>query len=421
MINVYNDYNAVINQKYVEGNTGLALDYKVNVRSGRPIYRKGLMSNSTTVVPINLGLYYNPSKSEERELSMPNGWNFNYNQKVYVDGADYKYVDGKGLIHLFKKAQNSNDVYYDSAGTGLILKVEGVNYIIEDGLNNYLYFSNQGGYLYKITKVLGENIFNLMLFRNFLTYELLFIYEDNIINGQYQTSDHLVDISYNPNNTITIEGVGYSTITLTKDSNGNLVSITEEDSRLSEYTYENDVLSKAKTDNGEVSSFTYDENKRVSQVIDYVNNESNVTNQLTFNYLDSKTSITNFFGIKMTYEFDDEGTLISVYEGNNAEKQINHIEKKDESIRVIDDTVDEIIKVDEAQENEYLKLSTKKYQKPIVLTEKGNKVGEYLNGRVNEILDYVSEGLTEENRTIMYQSLNLINKRLNKLCEEYDS
>lgn len=73
------------------------------------------------------------------------------------------------------------------------------------------------------------------------------------------------------------------------------------------------------------------------------------------------------------------------------------------------------------EENEYLKLSSKKYQKPIVLTEKGNKVGEYLNGRVYEILDYVSEGLTEENRTIMYQSLNLINKRLNKLCEEYDS
>ena len=73
------------------------------------------------------------------------------------------------------------------------------------------------------------------------------------------------------------------------------------------------------------------------------------------------------------------------------------------------------------EENEYLKLSSKKYQKTIVLTEKGNKVGEYLNGRVYEILDYVSEGLTEENRTIMYQSLNLINKRLNKLCEEYDS
>ena len=75
----------------------------------------------------------------------------------------------------------------------------------------------------------------------------------------------------------------------------------------------------------------------------------------------------------------------------------------------------------EVEENEYLKLSSKKYQNPIVLTEKGNKVGEYLNGRVNEILDYISEGLTEENRTIMYQSLNLINKRLNKLCEEYDS
>ena len=37
MNNVYNDYNGVINQKYVEGNAGLALEYAVNVRSGRPI------------------------------------------------------------------------------------------------------------------------------------------------------------------------------------------------------------------------------------------------------------------------------------------------------------------------------------------------------------------------------------------------
>ena len=40
---------------------------------------------------------------------------------------------------------------------------------------------------------------------------------------------------------------------------------------------------------------------------------------------------------------------------------------------------------------------------------------------ITEILNYVNEGLTLDQLKIMYQGLNIINDRLNSLCEEYDS
>ena len=76
------------------------------------------------------------------------------------------------------------------------------------------------------------------------------------------------------------------------------------------------------------------------------------------------------------------------------------------------------------EENGYLFITSKtekKYQTPIELTFSGYKIGKELNGKINKILNYASDGLSDENRKIMYDSLNLINERLNKLCDEYDS
>ena len=75
------------------------------------------------------------------------------------------------------------------------------------------------------------------------------------------------------------------------------------------------------------------------------------------------------------------------------------------------------------EENRYLvveKETNKKYQRPIRLTESGNKIGKHLTEKINDILSLASEGLSEEDRNIMYYGLSLINDRLNKVCEEYD-
>ena len=74
------------------------------------------------------------------------------------------------------------------------------------------------------------------------------------------------------------------------------------------------------------------------------------------------------------------------------------------------------------EDNGYLVVDfhkSKKYQRPIELTELGNKVGEEISNKINKVLSYASVGLSEDDRNIMYQGLNLINDRLNKLCWNY--
>ena len=76
------------------------------------------------------------------------------------------------------------------------------------------------------------------------------------------------------------------------------------------------------------------------------------------------------------------------------------------------------------EENQYLIINNdlnKKYQRPIVLTENGVKIGKHLSEKINEILSIASEGLSEEKRNIMYEGLSLINNRLNKICDEYEN
>ena len=76
------------------------------------------------------------------------------------------------------------------------------------------------------------------------------------------------------------------------------------------------------------------------------------------------------------------------------------------------------------EENQYLIInndSNKKYQRPIVLTENGVKIGKHLSEKINEILSIASEGLSEEKRNIMYEGLSWINNRLNKICDEYEN
>ena len=76
------------------------------------------------------------------------------------------------------------------------------------------------------------------------------------------------------------------------------------------------------------------------------------------------------------------------------------------------------------EDNGYLVVDfhkSKKYQRPIELTELGKKVGEEITYKINKVLSYASVGLSDEDRNIMYQGLNLINERLNKLCLDYDN
>jgi len=74
------------------------------------------------------------------------------------------------------------------------------------------------------------------------------------------------------------------------------------------------------------------------------------------------------------------------------------------------------------EENGYIKTSSKtnkKYKSPLILTEKGKDMAEYINNTINNILGIASDGLTEQDRVIFYKSLILISDNLEKICNNY--
>ena len=59
------------------------------------------------------------------------------------------------------------------------------------------------------------------------------------------------------------------------------------------------------------------------------------------------------------------------------------------------------------------------YRNLLTLTTKGNDLGAKISTKIDSILDMVSEGIQEENRTIMYQCLSQISKNLDNYCKKF--
>ena len=64
--------------------------------------------------------------------------------------------------------------------------------------------------------------------------------------------------------------------------------------------------------------------------------------------------------------------------------------------------------------------SKKRYKSPLALTEKGMDTGKRIAEKIDGILDKAGEGLSEENRAILYKSLKLISGNLQNLCDKYE-
>lgn len=61
----------------------------------------------------------------------------------------------------------------------------------------------------------------------------------------------------------------------------------------------------------------------------------------------------------------------------------------------------------------------KRYQSPLQLTDEGRIIGEKIVLKIDRVLAVASEGLTDEEREVMYKGLSVVNKNLNKLCDSF--
>ena len=61
--------------------------------------------------------------------------------------------------------------------------------------------------------------------------------------------------------------------------------------------------------------------------------------------------------------------------------------------------------------------SGKRYQSPLSLTEKGRSVGARIAEKVDGVLARAGEGLSEEDRAVMYRSMKLVRDNLRKIAD----
>ena len=76
--------------------------------------------------------------------------------------------------------------------------------------------------------------------------------------------------------------------------------------------------------------------------------------------------------------------------------------------------------LDYLEKNGYLSCETKsvkRYKSPLILTEKGELVGKKISEKIDRVLEDISVGLTEEERTRFYRSLSIISESLEKVAK----
>lgn len=66
-----------------------------------------------------------------------------------------------------------------------------------------------------------------------------------------------------------------------------------------------------------------------------------------------------------------------------------------------------------------LSQTQRRYRSPFDLSEKGREVSECIARKIGSVLEQASEGVSDEERQIMYSCLDRINVNLQKICDEY--
>ena len=238
----YIEDDDLINSGKVEKEFGSKGNYSVNLRNGKLHYTQHLYSSMGELMPLNLSLTYN---SADCDNSAPNGiscgikgWTINYAQSLCDDSADILYMDGKHIIHRFKKSKNNAQVYNDATGkNGLILTSTNTERQISDGKTTSMQFDSIG----RLVEITNSNTPTpLSTSIDYLTSDSMIwritdgmgdLYSFNYFDGQIvikKGSTPLVELTLTGELLTSIRYcLSNQTVTFAYNSNNQLISVTD--------------------------------------------------------------------------------------------------------------------------------------------------------------------------------------------------
>ena len=78
--------------------------------------------------------------------------------------------------------------------------------------------------------------------------------------------------------------------------------------------------------------------------------------------------------------------------------------------------------VDSLEKNGYVACNSKtekRYKSPLFLTQKGVETAKGIVEKIDWIVESAGEGVTQENRGIFYETLEIISTNLQRMCDKY--
>ena len=300
------------NQFCIQNAMGGAGNYSVNAFTGKFTYVKPLFALPDERFPIETFLAFNGDckMPENCHRFSDRYWKLNFQQYVYGDGEDYIYVDDYYRYHRFKKLKTA--LYYDTEGTGLLLKEQAGSLLITDDRSYELLFEN--GRLVKIIDRRGTTPAQLTV--------------------AYAEDGSLEKITDGSLNTVSVKNIGNS-MTLTKPDGksvsftfleGQLQTVSDEGGDFVTYTYQykqkRAYLTFISSTKGEMISVDYHPNLKVCSVTEKVNNIVEKNYDLRYFAFNTKigetkhAAQTNASTVYKTVRFSAKGEYLACYESD---------------------------------------------------------------------------------------------------------
>ena len=110
---------AISKQKYIEGSLNEELSYSINIANSLLYLNNGLFPN---LLPYNLSFKYNSYYIDNAFLFFPKGWRLNILESIAFDNSDIILTDSSLNNRKFALAEHSSDTYYDTSGSGMIIR-----------------------------------------------------------------------------------------------------------------------------------------------------------------------------------------------------------------------------------------------------------------------------------------------------------
>lgn len=245
------------------------------------------------------------------DIGYGNGYRLNITQtieKVVIGSKEYaKYTDEDGTKHYFEK---QGDKYIDSENLGLKLTIENEKFILTDKSNNKFIFTKKTsklGDIWFLTQLVDSN-------NNIITISLI---DDSNVGARVSkisdSSGDSISFTYDNNKLNKIIDKSSKSITYQYDNEGNLIKITYQDGKFSQYVYKNKLLTSIKNiDNYHVNYEYYNEkSNRLKSIKEYSANDT-LGNSLNISYGNNITKFTDNENYSNTYTFNNLGQTISI-------------------------------------------------------------------------------------------------------------